>query len=310
MQLFMTGVSGYLGGLVLEALENNECVTKIVGVDVAEPSTRTSKLEFHRLDVRDRSVRDVMEGSDAALHMAFILNEIRDKDRTHDININGSRNVYHACLDTGVPWIIQLSSMAAFGPHPDNPVPLRETDYPRGAPDCYYCYGKAELEHYLGWLERRNPGLEVTIMRPTVVIGDSIDNVVAQLFKGRFAARVKGHDSLAQFIHEDDLVSAVVTVLENRAKGIYHVTSDDYISISEMMDLTGMVAPEVPKGFLCWCADISFALGTSPISSHWVRMFSHSMVGSSERLKELGWSPSYSSRELFEKYVVAGKRKP
>ena len=308
MQLFVTGVSGYLGGLVLKALEGNPVVGKIVGIDVAEPHVSTPKLEFHRLDVRDPAVRDVMKGSDAALHMAFILNEIRDKQKTHDININGSKNVYHACLDTGVPWIIQLSSMAAFGPHPDNPVPLRETDYPRGAPDCYYCYGKAELEHYLGWLALRHPELETTVVRPTVIIGDSLDNTVAWLFRGRFAALAKGHDSLAQFVHEDDLARAIVIILERRAKGVFHVTSDDYISISEMMKRAGMIAPSIPENVLERVADLSFAMGTSPVSSHWVRMFAHSMVGSSERLKELGWKPAYTSVELFEKYVVARKK--
>lgn len=309
MQLFVTGVSGYLGGLVLKALQDDPVVDKIVGVDVVEPPVSTPKLVFHRRDVRDPSIRDVMKGSDAALHMAFILNEIKDKAKTHDVNINGSRNVFHSCLDTGVSWLIQLSSMAAFGPHPDNPVPLRETDYPRGAPDCYYCYGKAEIEHYLGWLERSHPELGITIIRPTVIIGDNLDNTVAWLFRGRFAALVKGHDSLAQFIHEDDLARAIQLVLRKRAKGVYHVTSDDYISISEMMRRAGMIAPSIPEGILCRGADISFALGTSPVSSHWVRMFSHSMVGSSERLKQLGWKPAYTSAELFEKYVVSGKRR-
>ena len=51
-------------------------------------------------------------------------------------------------------------------------------------------------------------------------------------------------------------------------------------------------------------ADLGFAVGVSPVSSHWVRMFSESMVGSSEKLKALGWLPSYSSSELFDEYIV------
>jgi UDP-glucose 4-epimerase len=70
--------------------------------------------------------------------MAFILDEIRDKQATYDININGSKNVFHACLDTRIPWLIQLSSMAAFGAHPDNPFPMCEEDYPWGDYRCHY----------------------------------------------------------------------------------------------------------------------------------------------------------------------------
>lgn len=46
--------------------------------------------------MRGESVRGPMEGANAVLHMAFILDEIRDKRRANDININGSKNVFHA----------------------------------------------------------------------------------------------------------------------------------------------------------------------------------------------------------------------
>jgi UDP-glucose 4-epimerase len=304
MQVYITGVSGYLGGLLCRFLEDDPSIDRIVGVDLQPPKVRTSKLEYHSHDVRDPSIREAMKGSDVVLHMAFVLNEIRDKARTYDININGSKNVFHACLDTGVPWLIQLSSMAAFGPHPDNPVPLTEEDYPRGHPGCYYCYSKAELEHYLRWLSEKNPELDVTVLRPTIIIGESIDNTVAWLFQNRFAVRLKGHDSFAQYIHEDDLVRAIQIVLQKRALGTYHITSDDMMTVSEMMRRAGIPAPSMPLRALEILADIGFRFGFSPVSSHWVRMFSESMVGSSEKLKALGWVPSYSTSELFEEYIV------
>jgi UDP-glucose 4-epimerase len=249
-----------------------------------------------------------MRGADVVLHMAFVLDEIKDKDKTYDININGSKNVFHACVDEEVPWLIQLSSMAAFGPHPDNPVPITEDDYPRGHPQCYYCYSKAELEHYLQWYSDRHPELAVTILRPAVIVGERIDNTMAKIFAGRMAFQVKGHNALGQYIHEDDLTNAIKLVMEQHALGTYHVTSDDYISASEMFEMAGMFGPKLPKKVLENIADLAFRLGASPVSGHWVRMFSESMVGSSEKLKSLGWQPSFSSRELFEEYIAKRTR--
>ncbi len=310
MKMFVTGVSGYLGGLALKVFEDDPTIEKVVGADISPPPVKTSKLEFHRFDVRDPSIREAMNGCDAVLHMAFVLDEIKDKEKTYDININGSKNVFHSCLDAGVQWLIQMSSMAAFGPHPDNPVPLTEEDYPRGHPGCYYCYGKAELEHYLGWLKQRNPGWDVTILRPTVIVGEHIDNTISWLFSRHFAFKIKGHeDVLAQYIHEDDLVEAMRLVLKDRATGIYHITSDDYISLKEMMKRAGMIAPSLPAGLLCRMADASFRAGASPVSSHWIRMFMYSMVGSSEKIKdELGWKPGYTSSELFDRFIIPGSR--
>ncbi len=304
MRLFITGVSGYLGGLVCRRLEDDPLIERIVGADLDPPRVACSKLEFRRHDVRDPGIRESMRGSDAVLHMAFVLDEIRDKDRIYDININGSRNVFHACVEAGVPWLIQLSSMAAFGPHADNPVPLTEEDYPRGHPDCYYCYCKAELEHYLRWFSDVHPELDVTVLRPAVIVGERIDNTMARLFSRKMAFRLKGHDAHGQYIHEDDVAGAIQLVLAKRALGVYHVTGEDTIATSEMFELAGMRAPRLPKRLLEKLADVSFSLGTSPISGHWVRMFSESMVGTSEKLEGLGWRAEHTSRELFEEYIV------
>ena len=304
MRVFITGVSGYLGGLVCRVLDQDPMVKEVVGVDLQPPEKGVSKLAFYRFDVRDPGLRGVMEGCDVCLHMAFILNEIKDKDKTYDINVNGSRNVFNCCLSAGVPWIIQLSSMAVFGPHPDNPVPLTEDDFPRGHPGCYYCYAKAEIEHYLDWLKRQHPHLDLTVLRPAVVIEERIDNTVRWMFENRFALRIRGHDSLAQYIHEGDLTRAIQLVLQKRATGIFHITSDDYLRVSEMLERMGIFAPALPKKLVEKIADLAFRFGASPISSHWVRMFSESMVGTSERIKELGWRPSHTSSELFDEYIV------
>ncbi len=309
MRLFISGISGYLGTVMLEALENEPSIESIVGVDLRPPSARPDKLEFHEIDVRDREgIREAMRGCDAALHMAYILDEIRDKKKTHDININGSKNVFHACLDTSTPWLIQMSSMAAFGAHSDNPFLLSEEDYPRGDCRCYYSYGKAEIEHYLYRLSQLHPELEFTILRPCVIVGRRLDNTISWLFGRKTALSLRGSDPHTQYIHEDDLASAVKLVLQRGARGIYHVTSDDTIAFSEMMQRAGIKAPAVPAELMCRTVDTAYRLRLSPISSHWFNMFRHSMVGSNEKIKrELGWRPTYTSRELFELVLEAGR---
>ena len=120
--------------------------------------------------------------------------------------------------------------------------------------------------------------------------------------------RLKGHDSLTQYIHEDDLASAIQIVLKKRALGIYHITSDDSMRVSEMMSFAGIFAPPAPKRLLEILTDAAFALGLSPVSGHWIRMFSESMVGSSEKLKALGWKPNWTTHELFEEYIVKPRK--
>lgn len=97
-------------------------------------------------------------------------------------------------------------------------------------------------------------------------------------------------------------------VLQKRAHGIYHTTSDASMRVSETMRRAGMRAPEVPKKFLEKFADVGFAPGFAPVSGHWIRMLSESIVGSSDRLKALGWKLAWTTDELFNEYIVKPKR--
>lgn len=122
--------------------------------------------------------------------------------------------------------------------------------------------------------------------------------------------RLHGLDPHTQYIHEDDLAQAIQLVLHKGAKGAYRVTSDDTIALSEMIARTGKAAPALPADSLCRMADLGYRLGLSPISSNWINMFRHSMVGSNEKIKrELGWKPSYTSKELFEEALKAGAQR-
>ena len=60
------------------------------------------------------------------VHMAFIVDEIKDKNKTHDINIKGSQQVFQAGAAAGVKKIVYTSSIAAYGSHADNPLGITE----------------------------------------------------------------------------------------------------------------------------------------------------------------------------------------
>lgn len=301
MRLFITGVSGYLGGLLLKAIDADDSIEKVIGIDVKEPAFMPDKLEFHSGDVRDPGLKKHMMGADAVLHMAFILDEIKDKTLTDDININGSRNVFDCAVAANVPWIIFLSSMAAFAGFPDNPLPITDDYYPRGHRGIYYTYAKAEMEHYLRYLQGQHSGLEVTVLRPCIIAGPNIRNTVVELFSQPFAVHPKGCNPEAQLITEEALVSAILLVLTKHAVGNYNITSDDYMTLKEMMKVNGTIAPPVPIGFLSRFMDFAFKLGVSPISAHWIRMLAYQMVGSNEKIKqELGWEPGKTTMDIFK----------
>ena len=85
--------------------------------------------------------------------------EIHDKELTHSINLGGSKNVHRRRRWTRASKrLVIASSVASYGAHPDHPMPITEDEFPRGNPDKYYFYDKAEVEHYIEWWRAPPPG--------------------------------------------------------------------------------------------------------------------------------------------------------
>ena len=65
------------------------------------------------------------------------------------INVDGTLNAFDAAAAAGARRFVYSSSVAAYGFHRDNPVPMTE-DWPvRPAARLFYAQEKAELENLL-----------------------------------------------------------------------------------------------------------------------------------------------------------------
>ncbi len=300
MKVAVTGISGYLGSRIAELLNSSEEVESIVGIDLKPCPLRSEKLSMHLRDVRDPGLESILRTVDVVIHMAFIVDEIRDKRKTYDINFNGSRNVIDSCIRAGVNRLIHFSSISAYGGHPDNPPIIREDWFPRGNSNSYYAYTKAEVEHYLKWLEDYQPHFQAILLRPCVVAGPHLDNILLRIMEKKLLALPLGCDPEFSLVHEDDLASAAITVLLKGERGAYNVCGDGVMRISQLARMCGAKMLKLPQPLVYGAADLLFFLGLYPVSSHWLPLLSHPILVSNEKLKSLGWSPRYNTRETAE----------
>ncbi len=135
----VTGAAGYIGGRLLALLARDERVQAIVGLDLRPPAAAPAKLRFRRHDVAEPFAGLFREeGVTHAVHLAFVVNPLRDAERMRRINVDGSENFLAACEAAGVHTILVASSASAYGAFPDNPVPLTEDAPVRGNADYQY----------------------------------------------------------------------------------------------------------------------------------------------------------------------------
>jgi UDP-glucose 4-epimerase len=260
---------------------------------------------YRSLDVRDApAVRAAVaeERPDAVVHLAFVLNPIHDEARMYEIDVGGTHNVLEACSAAGVGQVLVTSSSTAYGAFPDNPVPLTEEDPVRGVAGFEYARDKAESDRLCQLWSLRHPDRVMTIVRPCIVFGPSVDNYLVRLWtKQPFQADFGLPDPGVQFVHEDDVVSAVVALLDGRLSGAFNVAGDGVMSAEECASIVGLPRRRVPLRAYRRFAALMWRVRASEAPPGSLDFAVYPWIVSAQKLKDAaGWAPRFSSRETFE----------
>jgi UDP-glucose 4-epimerase len=107
-----------------------------------------SEVEFHNADIRDaEAIAPLIAGADTVFHLAAIPSvprSIHDPVPSHDVNINGTFNVFRAAAQGGVRRVVYAASSAAYGETPT--LPKTESMLPQ--PKSPYAAQKLMGEYY------------------------------------------------------------------------------------------------------------------------------------------------------------------
>ena len=170
MRAFVTGGSGHVGGnLVRELLSRGYEVDCLVRSDTrALDDLDVNYVNGDMLNPLEMST--LMADSDVVFHSAaFVAVEKIQEDLMKKINVEGTRSIATAAIESGVKKLVYFSSVHAFEQHPTS-EPLVEsrplvTD-PKALP---YDRTKAEAQKIA--LGAREQGLAVNVVHPTGIIG-------------------------------------------------------------------------------------------------------------------------------------------
>jgi UDP-glucose 4-epimerase len=304
LRLAITGVSGYLGRLAVASLQADEAVSAILGLDVAPFPFQAGKLAFVSMDVRSPRLAQCFQEHrvETVLHLAWIFNPTHNVRRTYDVDVNGSRNVLEACQEAGVRHVIIPGSTTAYGAHPDNPDWLTEESPRRGNRDFPYSHHKALVEGLCDAFEAANPQVTLTRLRACIVLGMHADNFVktAILLRGPRHAVIRGSDPPMQFLHEEDMASALRLAVLQQPPGVYNITPDDTITPRQTAELLGNPVVEYPYWLLRPLAGLLWSLRQLPVPGSYLSFIRYRWTASNAKAKgALGWRPRYSSRQAL-----------
>ena len=307
MRYLITGGSSYIGGALTDELTARDETEKVVAVDIKPPPRHWDKHEFVKGDVRDGGmIRQLLERHeiDALIHLAFILNPIRDDAMMYDVDVNGAQATLQAASDAGTQQVLVTTSATAYGAWPDNPKPIAE-DWPvRGVPDFPYARDKAEADRLCQLWAAQHPDRVMTIVRPSIVFGPSVDNYISRSFENNpFVPILDGVDEEFQLVHEEDVGTALIALLDGKCGGAFNLAGDGTLTWGRAAELLGKKTRHLSlknmKRFngLMWRLHIP-RTEAPPGNLDFIR---YPWVVSTEKLKtETGWQPKYDTLETFK----------
>jgi UDP-glucose 4-epimerase len=303
MRVFLTGASGYLGGVLARHLASMPEVARITGISRNAPAgPLPAKLKFLPMDIRSPDLAAAIVGHDALIHTACIVlwsasSSVASRD---DINLRGIRNVAQAALHAKVPRFIHASSMAAYDPELARGQSNVAEDFPlgKGNSPFYYWNSKALAESALTKV-LASSGTTVTMFRPIYLSGPH-NRITVQRYRQN-AANLLGRNPRRQFIHEADVAAAFLQALRTDMPGAYNIVPDDFIRLSDVWRIVGAkFVPAVPLWVALLVTWLRWRLLGYPVHPSWVRDVLIDFTGSNARLRATGWRPRYGSAEALQ----------
>lgn len=175
----VTGGAGFIGSALVRVLlaRGDSQVRVIDNLLTGRESNLAGirdRIEWDQSDVRDAgAIESAVRGAQIVFHLAAIPSvprSIKDPGPSHEVNIDGTFNVFRACLEAHVQRVVYAASSSAYG---DTAVlPKVETMLPR--PKSPYAVQKLLGEHYASVFHSCF-GLETVALRFFNVYGERQD---------------------------------------------------------------------------------------------------------------------------------------
>jgi nucleoside-diphosphate-sugar epimerase len=299
MNICITGVSGNIGRYIALALSSEQLFENIYGIDVAVPSGSPSHIEFNHLDVVRDDLSGVFEKSDVVLHLAFQVGPTKDPAKAQQTNIHGTKRVISYFNQSPTSRLLLfLSSASVYGLHPDNKIPLSETDSVR--PDIARVYQKSKFvcEGLIMSAVRKDKYW--IVLRPSLVFGHQFDNFLLGFLKARWLVKLRHYAPVFQLLHIEDLCLAIKTCISHTGKNLYNVAPDDYVSIPQCAKIMNKRILNIPLPFVKFFVLFLNKVGLQSFNTKDLDFWKYSIVLDNARIRDdIGWQANYSTRQII-----------
>lgn len=198
----------------------------------------------------------------------------------------------------GVHHVVVVSTALAYGAWETQQNPITEDCALRPNSNLAGAQVAAELERRLVGIRQAAPGMVVCTLRPALILGERPSRLALALARGNRPVDVRDAQPDLQFVHAEDVVSAMRLALDDCLDGVYNVAASGTLPAAIQRDLRGpAVRPSVGARTAARVMRRLGQLGISGVSDEVVPLLSHPIVVATDKLAGRAWKAGYTNEE-------------
>lgn len=291
----VTGAGDAVGRRLVRQLAADAAVERVIAIDRRRPPSGSTKVEAHAAAVGRDDLTDVLAGCDTLVHLAPEASRGGDAD----LVAATSEVLFEQAGAAGCLHIVLLSSATVYGARPDNPIPITESEPPAVTGDLSFAVAKLAAERALEDWAAAGSGRSIAVMRPTITLSEHGAGWVAKAIRAASAVRPDQIDPPVQFLHRDDLASALSLAARRSLIGYYNVAPDSWIGATVFRELRGDLPVRLPGKVAERARWATRRAGVRPVPDGIDDYVAHPWVIANDRLRAQGWIPAFSNEEAF-----------
>ena len=251
MKAFVTGGTGFIGSNLIRLLLSQGYQVKAL----VRPNSTLNNLdglpiEIVQGDLLDRDLAEKMQSCTVLFHVAALYSLWqKDKQKLHQANVLGTRNILSAAVYAGIDRTVYTSSVAAIGTGKGEIV--NETHQSRPE-ELIGEYKKSKYWAEQEAVEAVKRGQDIVIVNPSSPIGPGdikptpTGEIILRFLKKRMPVYV---ETGLNFIDVRDVAKGHLLALERGKTGERYILGNQNLSLKQFLDIlaevTGQKAPAI-----------------------------------------------------------------
>ena len=291
----VTGGTGFVGQRLVARLAQDSQV-RVLATDVGSAPVPAAEYRIGQVTSSEVTSRFV-QGCTSIIHLAGIahtsLRTQAERERSYDVNVEGTRNIANAALRHGVRRLVFVSTAHVYAEHKgldiDETAPI--------AAGSFYAGTKIKAEELVR--EAADSGLEVVIVRPCLIYGPGARFNLERMMRGidrGYYFHISGKNPMRSFLSVENAARALCHLVRGGiAAGAYNLTDECAYSLVDFADeLADRMQRPRPRTVPFVAVRAAGAMGSA------VRTFGVNLPVSSEAIAKLTSGFTLCTRKLAQ----------